>query len=252
MCRDCERRKKTKGKNKTIVCYENNEFVVPRGVDKVSVTLLGAGGAGGAALDELAAGGGGSGYLVSDYILDVKHCDTLGIVVGKGGNPVDGQDGQDGQSSSIKYNDITVTAFGGKGGRIGTFQSPDPLAAGNGGDGYYGGGGGLSDIPDGSEGKGGKGIAPSFNGNNAGGLPDSGDGSSGGKGIEGRGGGGPAGGNGGGSDGTNTTSAQNGTDGLGSGGGGAGFLRTNPPGLNNGGKGGSGYVKIQYTKTKYC
>lgn len=119
------------------------DFVVPRGVSKLTCYIWGAGGGGGGCSDQNGyfggGGGGGGGFVLA--ALDVNPGEVLKITVGKGGNGGIGyQGGLAGGFSTIVSPTMTVTAGGGGGTTWGGPSSPGaqyPTPGAGGGGGTY-------------------------------------------------------------------------------------------------------------------
>ena len=219
----------------------SNTWVAPRGASTVTYLLVGGGGGGGGAFDNAGAGGGGGG-LVLYGTHDVSQYASYNVYVGDGGNGGTADrnvsppeyDGDNGESSVFG----TITASGGSGGNrsrnapissgLGGSIANATVApgGGNGGGGGSGGGGGGGNRSAGTNkdtttgGDGGSGVENSISGSNV---------------TYGEGGRG-------GDSGTNNDGSAS-LDNIGEGGDGAGSASANN---QNGRKGGSGIVILQY------
>lgn len=234
------------GLTKTLVTQSftttgSNTWVAPRGARSVTYLLVGGGGGGGGAFDNAGAGGGGGG-LVLYGTHNVSQYVSYNVYVGDGGNGGTANrnlsppeyDGDNGESSIFD----TITASGGSGGNR-SRSAPDGSGiggsianvtvapgGGNGGGGGSGGGGGGGNSSAGSDkstttgGDGGSGIENSISGSNV---------------TYGEGGRG-------GDSGTNNNGSAS-LDNVGEGGDAAGSASSNN---ENGQKGGSGIVILQY------
>ena len=114
-----------------------DNFVVPQGINNVSVTMSG-GGAGGGSSFYYPGGGGGSGYYVIKQSKNVTPGQTLLVQVGAGG----GHKADGGQS---KFGDLIVN--GGKKGN--NHSAPSGQQSARGGDGGSGGGAGYTNSGNG-------------------------------------------------------------------------------------------------------
>jgi hypothetical protein len=190
-------------------------FVVPLGVNSISVGVWGAGGGGGGTSSGNAnkGGGGGGGGYRSNNTIAVIPGETLTIIVGAGGTVGNFQNGGNGGFSRVLRGATTlITVDGGNGGI--------------------------------RNGAGGNGAAGDISGGNGG------DGNVGGGGVSGVGGNGGNGGNGGASIAAGTSGLGN--PGANPGGGGSGSRSTGNDGVNrSGGIGGNGQVRITYTPQPY-
>jgi len=127
--------------------------IIPTGIQKIKVTVVGGGGAGGGsgATIGMAGSGGGSGGVSTKYYTGALSGLTYTYTVGAGGSGSSGAAGGNGGSSSFTLNSITVTASGGAGGTAGTVVSTNygggsGATAGSGGDMNLVGGYGSSSI----------------------------------------------------------------------------------------------------------
>jgi len=259
------------------------DWLVPRGVDSVTVLVVGGGGGGGGGSigtggggGAAGAGGGGAGGTVKYTSKSVSNLSSISVTIGSGGsggapdnttryNAVAGTSGGN-SYFAISVSD-SVTAFGGSGGGVGTTNTGASAGGDGGSNADFSGGTNNWEGAGGGAGAGGNGA----NGTDIGGA--GGNGANGGSGISvsitlsatvyggGGGGGGTPGSNdlgsagsggsgGGGQGGTQTLPnpqlTTSGTDGLGGGGGGgAGFVAATTREAA-GGSGGSGLVVIRY------
>lgn len=122
--------------NLTSVFASSGSFVIPAGVYKLRVWVLGGGGSGAAAASSYggATGGGGGGFALKT--LNVTPGNTLTVTIGAGGNGVSittntGGNGNSGGASSVSGSGFTtITANGGAGGVWGTSGSKSGGAGG--------------------------------------------------------------------------------------------------------------------------
>lgn len=128
-----------------ITFTESTTWVVPDGVDKVDVFLVGGGGAGGYglsisnALVPYGGGGGGGGYTLTRLNYGVVEGQEIAVVIGAGGKASSYSQSGDGGVSSFG----TLTVNGGKGGYRKQYNSNNgTLGTNAGGAGGSGGGGG--------------------------------------------------------------------------------------------------------------
>lgn len=262
-------------------------WIVPRGVDSVTVLVVGGGGGGGGGsigtgggAGAAGGGGGGAGGTVAYTTKSVSNLATVNVTVGSGGAggapdnvlTPSGYNAIPGSAGSNSYFAVSssdsVTATGGGGGGVGTINNE--ISAG-------GDGGSNSDYSGGSNNWEGGGGGAGANGNGSNGTDIGGAGGSGANGGIGRsisialsasayGGGGGGGGTpgdtdegtagsggtgGGGQGGIQKLAAQSATAGAnglgGGGGGGAGYVSASTREATAGESGGSGVVVIRYT-----
>ena len=219
---------------------DSTTFVVPAGVNRIEVTVIGGGGGGGGGVQEgggSGGGGGGGAGLVIVTSLEVTPLQMLDLVVGVGGaggaawTPGTVSPGDDGANSVLSSPDgWRVEAAGGTGGSLE-----------GGGSGSFGGGAGSvqNELPPGGFGTFGNG------GDSSSGAGAGASGGSGGGAFGGGGGGGPGGGNGGiGSfDETPPSAGASGSQPGAGGGGGGGSLEA---GGAEGGAGADGQIVIRW------
>lgn len=216
------------------VFTQDGQFIVPTGVTKLIITACGGGGGGGgssyrSSIHSGAVGGGGGGggaaILNKQFVVSPKQ--EINITIGVGGEPgkTDSNSGYNGQDGSPTIIGNLVTLAGGKGGlrsRYNGISGEDGIGGEPGGE---GGGRGGNNTMAGNNGIKGKGGLATLN--------------------DAKNGGGGGGSLGNGGNGANSnTSATNGELG---GGGGGGYHDSNAYSTNIvAGRGGNGYVKIQW------
>lgn len=219
----------------------SSAFIVPSGVEQLSVHVWGAGGGGGGAYSTILVGpdsraGGGGGGAYARKVIDVTPGQTYTVTVGTGGQPGNfaGSNGGNGGSSSFSGNGVNIVAAGGIGG-----------GGASDGDGVGGAGGSIG---------GSSGDFVFAGGNGADGTAAGSGGGGGGAGSEVQGGnaitttGGTGGANGGGDGANGRAGFGSGADGTAPGGGGSGayayFL-----GSFSGGRGARGFIRVLYDVT---
>lgn len=244
------------GFNKSQTITSSGSFIVPAGVNSITVFAIGGGGGGGGGADIHggSGGGGGAGSIPSLTVINVTPGETLTITIGGGGSgaaPNSGGAGPTGNAGgSTKITRISTDLFVVSGGAGG--QSGFNTTGGNGGAGFF--------TINGSSTSGGNGGAggSSTNGNagqssvlyarngGTGGLANQGGGSG-----SGGGGGGGAGWGGDGGPGAGGSSGSPGSNGggYGAGAGGGGGASNTGSSPSSGGTGSSGVVIISWAST---
>lgn len=240
-------------------------FVVPNGVETITVKAWGAGGGSGGGSTSgpgTTGAGGGGGFAQAD--ISVTPGETLTIMVGGGGGaglyscgvrnePYDGGGGGGGGYSAVKRSStfLVIAGGGGGGGSASTNTGPEDGGPGGGGGGTTGQSGtdGTNNSPDlGKAGTGGTSSAAGSGGDDNTGNPgSSGSGNTGGDGGDGGDGSSACGGAGGTNSGGNGGDSQSAVTRAGGGGGGGGYFGGGggESGVGEGaggGGGGSGYV----------
>lgn len=216
------------------VFTQDGQFIVPTGVTKLIITACGGGGGGGGSSyhssiygGAVGGGGGGGGDAILNKEFIVSPQQQINITIGVGGNAgkTDSPSGYNGQDGSPTIIGNLVTLAGGKGGMRSRYKGVEDEDLVGGAPGGQGGGKGGSNNNAGNNGiKGNGGLSTSNTPRNGGG------------------GGGSLGNGGNGAN--SNTSATNGELG---GGGGGGYHAEGVSSTNIlAGKGGNGYVKIQW------
>jgi len=120
-------------------------WIVPTGITRILVSVVGAGGSGGCGGGAYYRGGGGGGGAYTEALLDVVAGQTFTVVVGAGGATVESSAGSlagnTGGSSSFSGNGTNMVSTGGIGGG-GYLVGPNPALGGTatGGDKNFSGG----------------------------------------------------------------------------------------------------------------
>ena len=107
----------------TITSTGSQTYTVPKGVDTLTIEMVGGGGGGGphqTGRSTVSGGGGGSGAKIVITISEVKSGSTLTFNIGAGGaigSETPTTDGADGANTTFTHGGVTYTAGGGEGGR---------------------------------------------------------------------------------------------------------------------------------------
>lgn len=107
-------------------------FTIPATVNKVKVTVVGAGGAGGGSNGANAGAGGGAGGMAIKWLSGLTPGNTLTVTIGAGGTGVSAANGNPGNPSSVASGTQTISTITGNGGGFGSGNAGANTGGGNG------------------------------------------------------------------------------------------------------------------------